>query len=384
MYERILKKGFIISILVLFVGATLLPSTISVPNQAISVPVTETTWIVDDDGNDCDPLIPDFDDIQPAVNAASDGDTIHVYAGNYNKTVIDKKLTLIGGFNGTSLIDNAIEEGSTVSITADYVTLDGFTIIHSGDFTENIPPFNRDAGVHILGKDAVVIDNIITDNGGNGIYSKASITIENNIIHDNSYDGIGIYTEVKTSSPQIRFNCIQDNGLDGIYCWKVFQPIIHQNYISGNGHVRSGMSGIKLHRSRSAGGFAGDIQGNWIVNNFGDGIIITRFAYFNKVWQNNISGNSGFGIFFEDKSNLNNVFENDFIGNNYNQEDCKKNASTQGCFIQIWEGNYWDDRTGKIYRIPGTWLGILPTFLDWDFQPADIPWEWPNPVPECE
>ena len=41
--------------------------------------VSAATWYVDDDGGQ------DFTKIQAAVNAASDGDTIYVYAGYYNK-----------------------------------------------------------------------------------------------------------------------------------------------------------------------------------------------------------------------------------------------------------------------------------------------------------
>ena len=51
----------------------------------------ETTWYVDDSGG------ADFENIQDAVDAAEDGDTIRVWEGVYEEElVIDKRLTLIG------------------------------------------------------------------------------------------------------------------------------------------------------------------------------------------------------------------------------------------------------------------------------------------------
>ncbi|UCF50449.1 MAG: right-handed parallel beta-helix repeat-containing protein [Thermoplasmatales archaeon] len=374
MYVKKIKRLFLYGIFILFIGAALLPSTSSVPNQESVVLVLNKIWIVDDDGNDCYPLVPDFDDIQPAVDAANNSDEIHVYAGEYNKTRINKELLLFGGFNGTSLINNTDEDGNTVSITAENVLFDRFTVINSGDEMDILPPFNRDAGVHVTAKGAVITNNTIINNNGNGIYSLVgSVEIRNNILNDNSYDGIGIYAEGTLSSPLIRNNEIKDNGLDGIYCWLVYKPRIYFNYISGNGFDAEYMCGIKLHRTRGGFGRTGEIQRNWIINNNGDGIYIKRYCFFNKIWENNISGNSRHGIYFEDTSILNNIFENDFIQND------DKYAYTRGCFINLWDKNYWDDITGPIYRIPGRLFGIIPTFLDWDFNPAEKPYDYPMP-----
>ncbi|CAD6495085.1 MAG: hypothetical protein EMLJLAPB_01175 [Candidatus Argoarchaeum ethanivorans] len=60
-----------------------------------------TTWYVDDDGGAAD-----YDNIQDAVNAASDGDMIFVHSGIYNETaIVDRSLTLQGENREATIID---------------------------------------------------------------------------------------------------------------------------------------------------------------------------------------------------------------------------------------------------------------------------------------
>ncbi|MGJ3626795.1 hypothetical protein AB5I41_07815 [Sphingomonas sp. MMS24-JH45] len=82
----------------------------------------------------------EFATIQAAVDAAKDGDTILVAAGTYAENVsIAKDVTLVGahaGQAGTAAgrgTDEAIIEG-LVTISADGVTLDGFTLTKGAAF----------------------------------------------------------------------------------------------------------------------------------------------------------------------------------------------------------------------------------------------------------
>jgi len=71
--------------------------------------------------------------IQEAINApeTQDGQTIHVDAGTYNENVIvDKSITLQGEDKETTII-NGRGLSSTVEVTADKVTVTGFTIENS-------------------------------------------------------------------------------------------------------------------------------------------------------------------------------------------------------------------------------------------------------------
>ena len=65
-----------------FLGAVAVGTVMSLP----------TTWIVDDDGG---PGV-NFTDIQPAIDAAADGDLILVRAGKYGDFLLGKNLTILG------------------------------------------------------------------------------------------------------------------------------------------------------------------------------------------------------------------------------------------------------------------------------------------------
>ncbi len=67
--------------------------------------------------------------IGAAVNAAAAGDTITVASGTYTENVlINKSLTL----SGSGAVIDGNGAGVVVVITANNVTLEGFTIQHSG------------------------------------------------------------------------------------------------------------------------------------------------------------------------------------------------------------------------------------------------------------
>ncbi len=77
---------------------------------ALSTPLAaQATWTVDDDGP------ADFASIQAAVDAAADGDTLLVRAGNYLPTVIDGKGLVIQG-EGAVVLQYFFVQGATLEI----------------------------------------------------------------------------------------------------------------------------------------------------------------------------------------------------------------------------------------------------------------------------
>src|SRR3990170_243842 len=75
-----------------------------------------------------------YSSIQAAVNPSSSGDTILVQSGTYYENVnVTKQLTLRG--IGMPVVD-AGGSGSTITLSADGIILEGFTVIVSGDFPE--------------------------------------------------------------------------------------------------------------------------------------------------------------------------------------------------------------------------------------------------------
>jgi len=65
-----------------------------------------------------------YQKISEAINLANEGDTIYVFGGTYNETlVINKKISLVGGIDeGPTVVSRNADHRYTVEITADYVT----------------------------------------------------------------------------------------------------------------------------------------------------------------------------------------------------------------------------------------------------------------------
>ena len=144
--------------------------------------ITGNIWYLKFDWN---PEHDHYTYIQNAIDAAKDGDTIEVAAGTYNteKLTIDKSLTLNGANAGIhavtgsraseSIIDLSAFTGDGILVTADNVTIDGFTIVgipYSGNSSSNVNPtiaaeanyttvqncvFNTSEGA--LGKEAMLV-----------------------------------------------------------------------------------------------------------------------------------------------------------------------------------------------------------------------------------
>ena len=148
--------------------------------------------------------------ITEAVTLSSNGDTVLVTAGEYKEhgLIINKSIVLKG--IGHPVIDGE-SKYEVVSITADNVILDGFTVINSG--SSAIEDY---AGIKIVNSKNVVIRNNILKNNFFGIYSQYGIRchIENNHISSNAV------------SEQLSGN--------GIHCWKSDSMYITGNTISGH------------------------------------------------------------------------------------------------------------------------------------------------------
>jgi parallel beta-helix repeat protein len=120
----------------------------------------------------------DYSTIQGAVNAASDGSIILVGTGFYHECVIvNKTLNLIGVDKTDTIIDGS-ESATTITVTANNVLIDGFTvqngsegicISHSSNCTisRNIITLNSFGGVLLdSSKNSSIIDNLISSNRG--------------------------------------------------------------------------------------------------------------------------------------------------------------------------------------------------------------------------
>ena len=246
--------------------------------------------------------------IAAAIAAAKAGDTILVEKGIYfeKNLLINKPLVVIGIDHPVLDAENKYEN---ISIKANYVTVDGFLLQHTGVSS-------------------------ITDFAAIKIYESHHVSITNNIINDAFF---GIYSQYGTNC-LIKGNTLtasakteQQSG-NGIHCWKSDSMQIIANTVSG-------------HR---------------------DGIYF-EFVTNSIIWRNTSFKNIRYGLHFMFSNNdsyITNIFENNGAGvavmfskevkmfNNYFRENWGDAA--YGILLKeisdgIIQGNHFENNTSAIY-----------------------------------
>ena len=111
MKDNIGRKGLVLGIILLFVGASLIPSTVSVIEKKAALTSS---------------ISPGY--IQDLINNASSGDTIFIPSGTYYENIIiNKSINLIGEDKDTTIIDGR-GNGTVIYICAKDVNVSCFTI----------------------------------------------------------------------------------------------------------------------------------------------------------------------------------------------------------------------------------------------------------------
>ena len=149
----------------------------------------------------------DFPTIQEAINSATDGDTIFVHKGTYIENLfVNKSVSFVGEYKDSTTIDGN-ETGNVISITANNVNINDFTIQNSGST-------NSDSGIYVVSSGNNISRNTITNNK-NGIYLYYSNnnTVSDNNVSSNNWYGIYLYY---SSSNVISNNNVYSNYNDGI------------------------------------------------------------------------------------------------------------------------------------------------------------------------
>ena len=336
-----------------------------------------------------------YKNIQEAINNSSDGDTIIVLKGTYKEgnLVVNKSLTLIGK---NYPVLNGQKKYEVLSVKANYVTIDGFLVQHSGVAT-------------------------LDDPGGIKVYNSHHVVIQNNILDDNFfgiYIQYGKYCTIKNN--KIKAYGIEEQQIgNGIHCWKCDSLLIIGNTITGhrdgiyfefvtgstiwrnisNGNIRYGLHFMfsnddayicNVFKNNGAGVavmFTKRVKmfHNYFYENWGDaayGLLLKEISdsyIIGNHFENNTSGiymegtsriiveknilkQNGWGMKIQASCMDNEIRNNNFLGNTFD-------ISTNGTLVlNTFNSNYWDkyegydlnkDNTGDIPYHPLSLFSVI-------------------------
>jgi parallel beta-helix repeat protein len=232
-----------------------------------------TTWSVDGSGGDAD-----FTGIQDAINKATDGDTILVHFGvYYENVVVNKSVTLIG--TGQPVVD-ASGTGSAITLTADGITLEGFTATNSGSSWQD-----KDAGIKVISNNNIITGNNVNNNdwGGISLDDSNNNSITGNNACNNDWGGISL--DDSCNNNNITSNNVCSNGFG------ISLDDSCNNKITGNNASNNNQEGIFLYDSSNNNKITGNNASN---NNYGG--IHLSYSSNNTLTGNNVGDNNDGGI----------------------------------------------------------------------------------------
>jgi nitrous oxidase accessory protein len=317
--------------------------------------------------------------IQDAINNASEGDTVFVYDDSspyFENLVINKSIVVLGEEKNSTVVDGG-KNNNVVSISADNVIIDGFTIQHSDDWSGH-HGFLINASDNVTISDNNIVENfegialkytsncaiknntfIRNEEVSNQIFFCNNTLISDNTIIESENGLIGILLETST------FNFISRNTIEhhqlGIKLISSDNNTIIDNILKNNDNA-----GIKIAGGANNLIFNNIIQSN--DSNYYFGITIgaatDKMTIQNNIIDGKIYGDS-FGIYLggvhsKDFIIEHNTFSNNAYGillfdsslitisnNNFIKNDCDAFFKLLPFEKNLWKGNYWDDHPGR-------------------------------------
>jgi parallel beta-helix repeat protein len=225
-----MKKCLAVGVILLFIGTCILPATAQ--NTMKSQSASKGKWLYvggSGPGN--------YSVIQDAVDNASNGDTVYVYSGVYNRSkgidylvYLNKSVSLVGENKSTTIL-NGWWKSAVVEVIADNVEVRGFTI-------QNFKP-SSGVGMEISRvvsspppKNVTIHDNIFVKNTLDGldIIWCFNLTCYDNIFKENTENGCYV---IATSDSSLTHNLFIKNGR-GIYVGNSAWIEVSQNEFKEN------------------------------------------------------------------------------------------------------------------------------------------------------
>ena len=271
--------------------------------------------------------------IQDAIDNASLGNTLHIWAWTYTENVeVDESITIIG--NATSNTTLNITSGKGFDISSDDVSISNILVKGCGSTTtnnafqvsgddvtiENVVGTTCAKGISVSGSGVWVANSSFINNYHNGVEiwegtsSTTAVTFYNNNISSNGNNGISITED----NAIIKSNTIKDNTGDGISVNAAADVVLDGNIISDNS------DGIETFNASPRV----IIKNNVISDSSSNGIKVSSSNSNNGVFENNtISSSGSMGIFINHSDNY-------YLGNNTisssGSKDVRFNKATTG------------------------------------------------------
>lgn len=183
----------------------------------------------------------DYENIQDAIDAANNSDTIRVHSGTYEEFIeINKEITLQGDGTSSVIINSKSQSGPTlhtITIKSSNITISGFTIKNTYHASSKHSCILLSAS-----SSRCTISNNIIKEGGNGIYLITSTdnTITGNTIEENEDNGISL--GYFSNNNQINNNIIQNSETTGIKISRSAENNFYDNSITSNKDNTIGIS----------------------------------------------------------------------------------------------------------------------------------------------
>lgn len=324
--------------------------------------------------------------IQNALNDITEGGTVYVTEGEYTETVyIKKSVTLIGADrDNTTIFDYDCSEDPTISLDADNVTVKNLTInndgcegsvVWIGDGKTGVIIQNnrlRDGyyGVELRNGSSQIqiLDNVISDNEGNGIYSGGEGALSGITISDNSIENnqdTGVYLGQLIGTITISGNTISNNSYFGVYLGTIADAAVtiggvenDANTITNNGY--QGLSILSVDANSTVTIRNNTIQGNNTSGNGNTGGIsidsIGQSPDTVTIQDNDISNNAGIGIYIYDTIDSTLTITGNTINNNTAQGIYL--AQTSGSEVTIGESNAIKDNSDAGIYLDSSVTGV--------------------------
>jgi len=302
--------------------------------------------------------------ITEAINLANDGDTVYVFSGTYNESlVINKRISLIGGIDDKqSNISRGGEHKYLIEITADFVTVENFVIRDPERFISS----QYGALIHVTSNNVVLQQNHISNCNLWGVYLDSSDDnmISGNVINDTK----GVFVS-SSNNNVFSSNNISNSSDAGLNLRSSIRNILYENYLilntygiylkdcSNTNITQNTFSKNVFHGLYLTADTADVVRGNYFENNMVSGITldssdcIIAENLFNhgqvgislqrtgcQICNNSFQNMSSTALSATQTSGNNIIYLNRFLKNNVNAREQGSNQWDNGTV-----GNYWDD-----------------------------------------